>query len=54
VLDPRAPEIRVFETDPRTGEYREVVRVSGEDEFVAVRPFPVRFTPAELLTRRGR
>ena len=54
VVDPRVPEIRAFELDPQAPEYREVARVAGDDEFVASQPFPVRFRPAELLTRRGR
>ena len=54
VVDPRLPEIRAFQTDPATGEYREIARVVGDDEFVAVDPFPVRFRPVDLLTRRGR
>ena len=54
VVDPRVPEIRAFELDPQAPEYRDVARVAGDDEFVASQPFPVRFRPAELLTRRGR
>lgn len=47
VVDPDAPAVVAWElTD---GAYRELARVSGEDRFDALLPFPVAFAPASLL-----
>jgi Uma2 family endonuclease len=49
--DRAKPELIVFEL--RDGRYQEVARVSGDDAFRAVLPFPVTVTPSALV-RAGR
>jgi Uma2 family endonuclease len=48
VVDPQQPSLTVFELDGE-GRYRQVAEVKDEDAFNAVRPFPVRVVPVELL-----
>ena len=48
VIDPQQPTLIAFELDP-DGRYRQVAEVKGEDAFEAVRPFPLRVVPVELL-----
>lgn len=50
VLDPnaRTPSVTALELGD-DGEYQRVAFVTGDDEFVAKRPFPVRLRPADLL-----
>jgi Uma2 family endonuclease len=45
--DPRCPGLIAFELS--RGEYHEIARVSGDEPFGAVRPFPVTIVPAELV-----
>jgi Uma2 family endonuclease len=47
VVDPQQPSLIVFELDD--GRYRQVAEVKGDEVYVAVRPFPVRIVPIELL-----
>jgi Uma2 family endonuclease len=48
LLDPTEPgSLTVFEL--RDGEYAEIAHVVGDEEFVAVEPFPVTIVPARLL-----
>lgn len=46
LVEPDALVLTVLELDG--GSYREVSRVSGDEAFEAVRPFPVRVVPADL------
>ncbi|MBW3646451.1 MAG: Uma2 family endonuclease [Actinobacteria bacterium] len=46
LVEPDALVLTVLELDG--GTYREVARVSGDQPFDAVRPFPVRIVPADL------
>jgi len=48
VLDPQEPKLSVFGFGA-DGLYELVAEVKGDDAFDAVRPFPVRVVPAELL-----
>ncbi|XVV05413.1 Uma2 family endonuclease [Actinosynnema sp. CA-248983] len=48
VIDPRSPKLSVFELDD-LGLYQLVAEVENDDAFDAVRPFPVRIVPSELL-----
>lgn len=48
IIDPREPKLTVFELDD-TGRYELLAEVKNDDAFDAVRPFPVRIVPAELL-----
>lgn len=48
VVDPHELVLTVFELDA-AGHYQQVTVVKGEEGFQAVRPFPVRIVPAELL-----
>ena len=46
--DPERPDITAFElTD---GQYKQVAYAVGDQQFTAVRPFPVSFTPAALVS----
>jgi len=45
--DRASPAITAFEL--ARGHYREAAQASGDEMFLAVRPFPVSFTPASLL-----
>ncbi len=47
LVDPLVPSLTVFEL--RDGAYLELAMVSGDQEYVAVAPFPVRIVPAGLL-----
>ena len=47
LVDPDEPSLTVLELE--AGSYREVARVTGEDPFEAIRPFPVRVVPADLV-----
>ncbi|MEU4802677.1 Uma2 family endonuclease [Actinosynnema sp. NPDC023587] len=48
VIDPREPVLDVFELTAR-GSYELVSVVKGDQAFEALRPFPVRVVPVELL-----
>jgi Uma2 family endonuclease len=48
VLDPEAPALTALELD-EDGDYRVVADVVGGEAFVAVRPFPVRFSALDLV-----
>ncbi|MEU6153782.1 Uma2 family endonuclease [Actinosynnema sp. NPDC047251] len=48
VVDPRQPMLDVFELNAE-GRYELVSVVKGDQAFEAVRPFPVRVVPVELL-----
>lgn len=48
VVDPQQPSLNVFELDAE-GHYQQVAEVKGDEVFEAVRPFPVRIVPVELL-----
>ncbi|WP_433269765.1 Uma2 family endonuclease [Actinosynnema sp. CS-041913] len=48
MIDPRELKLTVFELDA-DGRYELVAEVKGDDPFDAVRPFPVRVVPVELL-----
>lgn len=48
VVDPQQPGMIVFELDD-DGRYQQVAEVNGEEVFEAVRPYPVRIVPVELL-----
>lgn len=48
IIDPREPRMTVFELDD-LGRYYRTAEVDGDDAFDAVRPFPVRVVPSELL-----
>jgi len=48
VIDPQQPTLTVFELDP-DGRYQQIAEVKGDDVFEAMRPFPVRVVPVELL-----
>lgn len=48
VIEPLDPSLIAFELDDN-GWYQTIAKVAGDDEFEAERPFPVRFTLAELL-----
>ncbi|MEV0678147.1 Uma2 family endonuclease [Actinosynnema sp. NPDC050436] len=50
VVDPKVPVLDVYELNAE-GRYELVTVVKGEEAFDAVRPFPVRIVPAELLGR---
>lgn len=50
ILDPNVPDLTVLELDA-DGRYQEVTRVLGDEVFDALRPFPVRVVPTELLGR---
>jgi Uma2 family endonuclease len=52
VVDPQELVLTVFELDP-DGSYQQLAQVKGEEPFEAVRPFPVRIVPAQLLNRLG-
>lgn len=47
ILDPREPSLTVLEL--ASSRYVEVAVVRGEQSFDAVRPFPVRVVPGELV-----
>lgn len=49
VIDPLDPKLTVFELNAE-GRYELVAEVKGDDPFDAVRPFPVRIVPNELLS----
>jgi Uma2 family endonuclease len=46
-VGPERPSLTVLEL--RRGRYTEVARVSGDEAFEAVRPFPVTVVPADLV-----
>jgi len=48
VIDPDAPALTALELD-QDGDYRVVADVVGGEAFVAVRPFPVRFSALDLV-----
>lgn len=48
VIEPRDPSLTVFELD-RTGRYRTVAKVAGDEAFDATQPFPIRIVLTELL-----
>ena len=48
LVDPDEPGLIVLEL--AGGHYEEVARVSGDEAWTAVRPFPVRIVPTELVT----
>ncbi|MDQ2790328.1 MAG: hypothetical protein DLM60_09390 [Pseudonocardiales bacterium] len=50
ILDPNVPDLTVLELDA-DGRYQDVARVVGDEVFDALRPFPVRVVPTELLGR---
>jgi Uma2 family endonuclease len=50
IVDPEVPELLVLELDG-DGEYQQMAKVSGDEPFVANRPFDVRIVPNELLGR---
>ncbi len=50
ILDPNVPDLTVLELDA-DGRYQDVARVVGDEVFDALRPFPVRVVPSELLGR---
>ncbi|MBB4682525.1 Uma2 family endonuclease [Amycolatopsis jiangsuensis] len=51
VIDPVAPAITVFEVDS-DGCYQQVAKAAGAESYEALRPFPVRLVPDELLGGR--
>lgn len=53
VIDPAEPAITAFELGG-DGCYQQVAKAAGGEPFDAVRPFPVRLVPDELLGRTGR
>lgn len=49
ILDPDEPgALTAFELDDN-GRYRQIAHVEGDEEFTAMRPFPVTVVPARLL-----
>jgi Uma2 family endonuclease len=48
VVDPDAPALTALELDEE-GDYRVVADVVGSEAFAAGRPFPVRFSPLDLV-----
>jgi len=47
VVDPDGPSLTAWELED--GRYVEVATVAGNETFTAELPFPVAFTPAELV-----
>jgi Uma2 family endonuclease len=47
VVDPDEPSLTVLEL--AGGAYREAARVTGEEAYVAPKPFPLRVVPADLV-----
>lgn len=50
IIDPHEPRLTVFERDD-DGRYEEITSVVDAEPYDAVRPFPVRIVPVELLGR---
>ncbi|WP_370950222.1 Uma2 family endonuclease [Amycolatopsis sp. cg5] len=50
VIDPDEPALTVFELNEE-GVYQQVAKAAGDEPFVAIRPFPVRVIPNDLLGR---
>jgi Uma2 family endonuclease len=53
LIDPVKPSVTVLELGD-DGDYRQSAHVGGEEVLTVRAPFPVRFSPAELVTERRR
>ena len=53
VVDPTGAACSPSSELDQGGSYQQLAQVKGEEPFEAVRPFPVRIVPAQLLNRLG-